>query len=484
MKKWNLGSVICLVFSLSCLVFPAAAGTGASSGVEFLKLGAGARPLAMGDAYTGLADDSAAIFYNPAGLANLNFPEVMTMYNKYLVDSLQQAAGIVYPTRYGIIGVGYSGFNSGDIQGYDQNGAATTVFTTGSSCLTLALGRQFNPALSYGISLKQVSEKLADNSASALAADAGLFYRINQNVTAGLAATNLGAGLKFISDNTPFPTAYRGGLAFSGRLYGDAVNLTGDLVSYADGTKMNFGAEYVLRNLLSLRAGLSGNSLRAGLGVSANLFSLDYAYLGHQDLGAAHQVSVSLLFGAPDQAKKLILENLAYGKAFIKEEKYADAIVSLDRVLAVDPQNEEANLLVKKAQNELDNQALAQVFTQKEVEIKRSAGEIIASGKKFYDQGKYIEAVGEFGNALKIDPTNAEALRLQNQAQNKMETQLIEQSRTEAKEYLGEAMKLVITGKYAEALAPLNKALEKDPKNKQALELKKKLELIQKIQTK
>jgi tetratricopeptide (TPR) repeat protein len=247
---------------------------------------------------------------------------------------------------------------------------------------------------------------------------------------------------------------------------------------------MNLGAEYIFRNLLSIRAGMAGNSLRAGIGVAANLFSLDYAYLGHQELGAAHQVSVSLLFGAPEQAKKAALENLAYGKAYLKESKFTDAIISLNRVLAVDPTNEEANLLLKKAQNELDNQALEKVFTQKQVEVQRSVGEIIASGKQFLDQGKYIEAVGELGNALKLDPTNAEALRLQNQAQSKMENQLIEQSRTEAREYLGEAMKLVITGKYSEAIAPLDKALAKDPKNKQALELKKKLELIQKIQTK
>jgi tetratricopeptide (TPR) repeat protein len=484
MKNWIFGFGICLVFSISCLVFPADAGTGASSGVEFLKLGAGARPLAMGDAYTGLADDASALFYNPAGLANLNFPEVMTMYNKYLVDSMQQAAGIVYPTRFGILAVGYSGFNSGDIQGYDQNGTATSVFTTGSSCLSLSLGRKINPSLSFGLSLKQVSEKLEASSASAVAADAGLFYRVSPNVTAGLAALNLGSGLKFINDNTPFPTAYRGGVAYSSRVYEDEVNLTGDLVSYADGTKMNFGAEYIFRNLLALRAGLSGNSLRAGIGVAANLFSLDYAYLGHQDLGAAHQVSISLLFGAPEQSRKLVLEDLAYGKAYIKESKFTDAIISLDRVLDVDPKNEEANLLLKKAQNELDNQTLEKVFTQKQVEVQRSVGEIISSGKQFLDQGKYIEAVGEFGNALKLDPTNNEALKLQNQAQYKMESQLIEKSQTEAKEYLGEATKLVITGKYSEALEPLNKALAKDPKNKQALELKKKLELIQKIQTK
>jgi tetratricopeptide (TPR) repeat protein len=236
--------------------------------------------------------------------------------------------------------------------------------------------------------------------------------------------------------------------------------------------------------MLALRAGSAGGVLRGGVGLYVNLFAIDYAYLGNADLGAAHRVTVSILFGAAEKTKKMILEEMAFGKAYLKEGKYAEAVLKFEKVVGLDPKNEEAGLFLKKAQLELESQALEKVFVQKEVEIKRSAAEIIASGKQFLDQGKYIEALAEFGNALKVDPTNSEALKLQNQAQFKMESQLIEKSRAEAREFLGEAMKLIITGKYAEALDPLNKALEKDPKNKQALELKKKLELIQKIQKK
>ena len=40
------------------------------SGVgSFWELGMGARPLALGEAFTGIADDGSALFYNPAGLA-------------------------------------------------------------------------------------------------------------------------------------------------------------------------------------------------------------------------------------------------------------------------------------------------------------------------------------------------------------------------------------------------------------------------------
>lgn len=36
---------------------------------QFLKIGAGARPISMGGAYTALADDINSIYWNPAGLA-------------------------------------------------------------------------------------------------------------------------------------------------------------------------------------------------------------------------------------------------------------------------------------------------------------------------------------------------------------------------------------------------------------------------------
>ncbi|MFQ5906609.1 MAG: hypothetical protein ACE5JA_08550, partial [bacterium] len=41
--------------------------------LSFAQFGAGARPAGMGGAYTVIADDGSAVFYNPAGLAVLGF---------------------------------------------------------------------------------------------------------------------------------------------------------------------------------------------------------------------------------------------------------------------------------------------------------------------------------------------------------------------------------------------------------------------------
>jgi tetratricopeptide (TPR) repeat protein len=479
MKK-SLLTVYCLLLT-ACLAW---AGVGGSSGVGFLKLGGGARPLAMGEAYVALADDASAPFYNPAGLSQINFPEVITLYNKWFIDTTQQLASVAFPSRLGVIGLSYSGFGSGDIQGYGSTGEATSLFNTNSYSLALSLSRKIDRDLSLGLTVKSVTEKLENSNASTVAGDFGLHYWVNPRFSLGLAALNLGSGLKFVSASTPLPVSYRFGAAFSGKMFGENIIFTSDYISYQEGAKLHLGVEYLIRNFLSLRAGSSGGSLRGGVGIAANLFSFDYAYLGHQDLGPAHQLSISLLFGAEEKAKTILLEELALGKAFLKEEKFSEAIIKFEKVLALNPKEEESPLLLRQARADLETQALRKVFTQKETEVKRSVGEILSSGKDFMRQGKHLEALAEFSKAIKLDPTHSEALKLQSEAQFKMERQLIEKSKEEGRKFLGEAMKLVVVGEYARALEQITQALEKDPKNNEIIKLKKKLELILQLEKK
>ncbi|MBI5554484.1 MAG: hypothetical protein HY920_01345 [Elusimicrobia bacterium] len=60
-----------------------ASGTG-TTGAQFLRLGAGARPVAMGGAYTAVADDVNGPQYNAAGIAWARHKEAMARYIDYL----------------------------------------------------------------------------------------------------------------------------------------------------------------------------------------------------------------------------------------------------------------------------------------------------------------------------------------------------------------------------------------------------------------
>jgi len=65
-----MNKLIILLPILLCLLMPA------SAYADFEDIGIGARPVAMGGAFTGLADDANSIYYNPAGLGMLTRQEL------------------------------------------------------------------------------------------------------------------------------------------------------------------------------------------------------------------------------------------------------------------------------------------------------------------------------------------------------------------------------------------------------------------------
>nr|HPI04205.1 UPF0164 family protein [Candidatus Goldiibacteriota bacterium] len=64
---------------------------------EFLNWGAGARSLGMGKAFTGLADDASAVYYNPAGLAQQNPYQLSLMHVILYEDTMYDFAAATVP---------------------------------------------------------------------------------------------------------------------------------------------------------------------------------------------------------------------------------------------------------------------------------------------------------------------------------------------------------------------------------------------------
>ncbi len=66
-----------------------------------------ARVLGMGRAYVGLADDAAGIYLNPAGIASATNWKLSSMSGKFVEDYDYLSVSGIYPTNFGVIGVGY-----------------------------------------------------------------------------------------------------------------------------------------------------------------------------------------------------------------------------------------------------------------------------------------------------------------------------------------------------------------------------------------
>ena len=95
-RKFELKKRLLIIFLLTVttVAWPAeiheAAGTTAAA---FLKIDSGTRPMAMGGAFTGLANDVNTLFWNPAGLTSIEFREFSAMQNFSIADINSQAIG-------------------------------------------------------------------------------------------------------------------------------------------------------------------------------------------------------------------------------------------------------------------------------------------------------------------------------------------------------------------------------------------------------
>ena len=87
-----------LFLLLAALIAAAPAGATTkvgTSAAQFLKIGAGCRAAALGGAYVAIANDAAALYWNPAGLARLDHNELLLMHADWLAETNYNFGGVV-----------------------------------------------------------------------------------------------------------------------------------------------------------------------------------------------------------------------------------------------------------------------------------------------------------------------------------------------------------------------------------------------------
>lgn len=284
---------------LACVTCNDALAVG-ETGAQFLKIGVGVRSMAMGEAYSAIADDASAVYWNPAGLARQDATSVLATYGMWFEDMGHHTFAVAAPTDVGYWGglVCYS--PSGDIPRVDGDLNASGEYDAYDFSGSLAFANRIGKALSYGVGAKLIQSSIEDESATGYAADVGLLYEPSQvhGFTLGLAVQNLGPDLTFISDGDPLPLTVRGGVAFD----------AGSFVVAADASKprdndvsVHLGAEYVIAEVLALRAGFltrpeMESAVTFGLGVTWRRLSVGYAYVPFAEIEGTHHVSAGLSF--------------------------------------------------------------------------------------------------------------------------------------------------------------------------------------------
>jgi hypothetical protein len=277
---------------------------------EFLNYAIAPRSLGLGKAFTALADDIQACYFNPAGLFQLNAQEVM-MAHSQLYGARLEYVGWALPTRAaGTFGVSLLNFGSEGIDSRTPENHRLESYFFMENALIAAYAYNPWPSLGFGGSLKLITKNLAVYSGVGLGADVSALLTLPRPFSFGLVLQNLIQPALTLEDSTEhYPRNLRAGVAV--RLLEDRVRLDADLVvtNFADRSRRSLaphgGIEFeVLPDILIPRVGLDANEISLGLGVhrvwGKMALGADYAFLLHYQsdytLAPTHKVGVFLTF--------------------------------------------------------------------------------------------------------------------------------------------------------------------------------------------
>lgn len=196
-------------------------GYGTTAG-EFVLLGAGARGTALGSAFSSIADDVSALYYNPAGTAAMSRPAFSLGTYDYVAETRYTWGGIVFPFSGGsrAIGLQVGTFGFSDQKIYtvdDPDGVSTGTYSVSETFVGVTLAQNFSDRFSAGITAKGIFDNLGQATGQAFAVDFGANFHASLSghpIRLGFTLQNLGTNLSYSGDalNVDVPRDAGGGV--------------------------------------------------------------------------------------------------------------------------------------------------------------------------------------------------------------------------------------------------------------------------------
>lgn len=304
-------------FALASAGLPAQS-SGATRAAVLLTLPSGARGLALGEAWSAVADDETVLFYNPAQLARVAGTSAGLSVERYVAATTLGAGAVATPFARGTLALGVQVLDYGSEEEVipdaglgGQAGVPTgarvsaqdVAFTAGYGAAVGAERR-----LRLGVAVKVARQHVASVVGSTLAADLGAGYSLGA-WDFSAAVQHLGAPLTLGAVRSPLPWTWRAGVAAPALRAGPAAlrpmaelrQINGGPATGAVGAEGTWragraGPSLAVRAALStLAPGDDRSPLTFGCGLALGRLVVDYAYESFDVLGGAmHRVGVRL----------------------------------------------------------------------------------------------------------------------------------------------------------------------------------------------
>jgi hypothetical protein len=175
-----------------------------TTAAEFLLFGAGARGTALGTAYSAIANDVSALYYNPAGIALMSRAGAMVGTYDYVAETRYSWGGIAFPFSGGSrsvgIQVGTFGFKDQPVYTAEQPEGTGSVYSVSQTVAGLTFAQNFSDRFSAGITAKGVFDNLGEASGQAFAVDFGTNFHAQLSghpIKFSFVVSNLGTNLSY-----------------------------------------------------------------------------------------------------------------------------------------------------------------------------------------------------------------------------------------------------------------------------------------------
>jgi len=404
------------------------------------SVGAGSRAIALGGAFSAIGDDPSALYYNPAGLRLNRYAAVLVNHAQLFSgfsDAGYDVLALVYPTiSAGSIGLAIMSVGTGDIRGFDEFSRETGDLTYRES--QAVLGYAFDLPWRYigdvtaGSSVKVLNQRVGDFSDTGIGLDIGLIYKskyIRRLVIGCSLQDIIGAETKLVSATDKVDRTIMVGAGYTVPFKnGSALSLALQMnAPQRDKKEFRFGAEYMLKQLLSVRVGFDSDKITAGLGVAWRGFSVDYGYFSRDDAGSSHPISLSARLGVSIDDKiaarerrrlseeegriqtffaKRIAGHVSTAEQYRREGSLGKALDELKAALEYDPTNTAVaetlsvveRTILRDEEQRTQNAEKAALINQH-----------FRLGLDYYSKDDYVLSRAEWRNVLDLDPANEKA---------------------------------------------------------------------------
>lgn len=477
----------------------------------FMEIGMGARAQGMGKAFTAIANDGSAVFWNPAGLDFIQQGHAV-FYHSTLLDGYYNFAAVTYPfLNFGTFGFGVSRFAVSKIPITTEDNIVLGMADMNQEEFYLSYGKKIPWNISLGTTIKVIrmaspgNDGLKSVSDLGTAVDVGILYRPDtesdwlRNTSIGINFQNLiPPKVRLVNTDDPQPYQLRTGIARDFIFGGDRMKkltLAVDITkSQYQSPKFHGGVEFSIHRMLTTRAGFDAGQMAFGVGtefVQFGKYQIDYTLnIGNRQGTALHRLGLTVYFGKTieeriqiaknfraEEDRKLVQRNMeqqrlkaikahqAMGQENFRNGNLLQALVEYEQLARLDPANEDAKIYLDSI-NYLMNEQLARQLADtanamQQMTINEQNNKFVMEhfnkGNQFYKEENYLAALNEYQNALDRSPGNQTIQSAMNQAREQLNKKIAG--------FIARARASAAGNNFAEALKMLSQARALDPNN-------------------